>query len=203
MTNVVGTFTLSRSPPLLDPPRRTSARHLSLPARFLGRIFGSLGPDGRFSRMIRRRRIRRRGSSRSPGAGVARTFGLPTVVSISSNNFGPYQFPETDSPHDPQRARMPAPPRIRRRQSGATGSVDDRATSVDSRTRPAWRHVLAGGFGEHRNIDVVRAICRLLDELAPDGCHGPRDELIELVTDRPGHDLRYAIDPSRLVSTLG
>ncbi|MGH7465375.1 MAG: GDP-mannose 4,6-dehydratase, partial [Longimicrobiales bacterium] len=61
---------------------------------------------------------------------------------------------------------------------------------------------LVGGHGERRNIDVVRAICELVDELAPPLAR-PRAGLIEFVVDRPGHDLRYAIDSSRLKTRLG
>jgi dTDP-glucose 4,6-dehydratase len=61
---------------------------------------------------------------------------------------------------------------------------------------------LIGGHGERRNIDVVRTICELVDELAPPLAR-PRTELIEFVVDRPGHDYRYAIDPSHLTNTLG
>ena len=60
-----------------------------------------------------------------------------------------------------------------------------------------------GGLNEQRNIEVVRAICTLLDELAPDPTGGPRERLIEFVTDRPGHDLRYAIDPSKIEREIG
>jgi len=60
-----------------------------------------------------------------------------------------------------------------------------------------------GGDSERRNIDVVRSICRLLDELAPESPHRPHESLIRFVTDRPGHDARYAIDASKISSELG
>ena len=60
-----------------------------------------------------------------------------------------------------------------------------------------------GGHNEHTNISVVRAICRIVDELAPDAAIGPREQLISFVTDRPGHDLRYAIDAGKIARELG
>ena len=60
-----------------------------------------------------------------------------------------------------------------------------------------------GGDSERRNIDVVRSICRLLDEMAPESPHRPHESLIRFVTDRPGHDARYAIDASKISSELG
>jgi dTDP-glucose 4,6-dehydratase len=60
-----------------------------------------------------------------------------------------------------------------------------------------------GGDSERRNIDVVRAICRLLDEMVPESAHRPHDRLIEFVTDRPGHDHRYAIDAAKITNQLG
>ena len=60
-----------------------------------------------------------------------------------------------------------------------------------------------GGDSERKNIDVVRTICRLLDEMVPESPHWPHDKLIEFVTDRPGHDARYAIDASKITTELG
>ena len=60
-----------------------------------------------------------------------------------------------------------------------------------------------GGWNERTNIDVVRAICALVDEMAPNGAIGPRERLITYVTDRPGHDLRYAIDARKIERELG
>ena len=60
-----------------------------------------------------------------------------------------------------------------------------------------------GGDSERRNIDVVRTICRLLDEMLPESPHRPHERLIEFVTDRPGHDARYAIDASKIATELG
>ena len=60
-----------------------------------------------------------------------------------------------------------------------------------------------GGDSERRNIDVVRTICRLLDEMVPDSPHRPHDKLIAFVTDRPGHDARYAIDATKIATELG
>lgn len=83
--------------------------------------------------------------------------------------------------------------------------VDDHAEALITAAEAGvpGRSYNVGGRSERRNIDVVRAICALVDEMAPDAALGPRDKLIRFVTDRPGHDARYAIDCTRVEGELG
>ena len=135
------------------------------------------------------------------------TYGLPTLVSNTTNNYGPWQFPgKADSAGHAQRARRQEPARIRRRFPNAgldlcRGSCRGVGSSRGTRHSPAAPIALGHGSRD-RNIDVVRTICAVLDELVPDPA-GPRDRLIQFVEDRPGHDFRYEIDPSAAEAALG
>ena len=133
------------------------------------------------------------------------TFGLPVLVTNCSNNYGPWQFPEKLIPVMITKAQ-------RQEQLPIYGkglNVRD-WLHVEDHARALW-DVLAkgrvgetyniGGGAERRNIDVVETICRLMDERFPQ--RGPHDRLIHFVQDRPGHDLRYAIDAGKLQAELG
>ena len=135
-----------------------------------------------------------------------RTYGLPVVITNCSNNYGPYQFPE-----------KLIPLMILNALDGKSLPVYGRGDNVrdwlyvEDHAR-ALRHVLAhgtngrtyniGGQCERTNLEVVHALCAILDELVPDG-QGTYARLLEFVTDRPGHDRRYAIDNTRIASELG
>jgi dTDP-glucose 4,6-dehydratase len=131
---------------------------------------------------------------------------LPTLVTNCSNNYGPYQFPEKLIPHVIMSAlagnALPV--------YGDGGNVRDwlhvgdhcRAIiSVLERGKPGETYVI-GGDSERANIQVVRQICEILDELSPRP-GGPHSELITFVKDRPGHDRRYAMDASKIRAELG
>lgn len=134
-----------------------------------------------------------------------RTYGMPIVVSNCSNNYGPYHFPEKLIPLTILNA-------LEGRELPVYGAgenirdwlyVEDHARALDliaERGVPGETYNV-GGRNERRNIDVVRRICQVLDRLVP--TPRPREELIRFVTDRPGHDARYAIDASRLENELG
>lgn len=135
------------------------------------------------------------------------TYGLPALVTNCSNNYGPYHFPEKLIPltiiNGLEGEKLPV---------YGTGAnvrdwlyVDDHARAllaVAERGRPGATYCI-GGRSERTNLEVVRAICVLLDEFAPSKTIGSRQALITFVADRPGHDLRYAIDPSRICDELG
>ena len=209
-TNVVGTFTL------LEVARGYWS---ALPAdqaeafRFLhvstDEVYGSLGDDGLFREDTPYDPSSPYSASKAASDHLAkawaRTYGLPVVVSNCSNNYGPYHFPEKLIPLTILNA-------LEGRELPVYGAgdnvrdwlyVEDHARALDliaARGRIGETYNV-GGRNERRNIDVVRRICQLLDELVPGAA--PRESLIRFVTDRPGHDARYAIDATRLETELG
>jgi dTDP-glucose 4,6-dehydratase len=136
-----------------------------------------------------------------------RTYGFPVVVTNCSNNYGPYQFPEKLIPLVTLNALEGKPLPV----YGDGSQVRD-WLHVDDHAR-ALRLVLAkgktgetyniGGHNEKTNLEVVKTICALLDELVPDSPQVPHASLITYVSDRPGHDLRYAIDAAKIKNALG
>jgi len=136
-----------------------------------------------------------------------RTYGFPVVVTNCSNNYGPYQFPEKLIPLVTLNALEGKPLPV----YGDGSQVRD-WLHVDDHAR-ALRLVLEqgetgetyniGGHNEKTNLDVVKTICSLLDQLVPDSPYKPHDALITFVTDRPGHDVRYAIDAGKIEKDLG
>lgn len=209
-TNVTGTFTL------LEVARDFWGR---LPAaeaerfRFLhvstDEVYGSLGDEGLFHEDTPYDPSSPYSASKAASDHLAkawaRTYGLPVVVSNCSNNYGPYHFPEKLIPLIVLNA-------MAGRELPVYGAgdnirdwlyVEDHARALDliaSRGRIGETYNV-GGRNERRNIDVVRRICTLLDELMP--AAAPRESLIRHVTDRPGHDERYAIDATKLETELG
>lgn len=138
-----------------------------------------------------------------------RTFGLPTIVTNCSNNYGPYHFPEKLIPLTILNALQgkSLPVYGNGQQIRDWLYVDDHAcalyTVVTKGTIGETYNI--GGHNEQKNIDVVRGICSLLDELRPNHPNKIKsyNELITFVTDRPGHDVRYAIDASKIDRELG
>jgi len=134
------------------------------------------------------------------------TYGIPVLTTNCSNNYGPFQFPEKLIPLVVVNALAGKPLPI----YGDGANVRDwlyvgdhcsaiRAVLDKGRVGETYN---VGGWNEMSNVDVVRTICRLLDELAPDPA-GPFERLIHFVKDRPGHDRRYAIDARKIESELG
>jgi dTDP-glucose 4,6-dehydratase len=134
------------------------------------------------------------------------TYGLPTIVTNCSNNYGPYHFPEKLIPHIIIRglAGQSLPVYGKGLNIRDWLYVEDhaRALSLVVESGGVGETYNVGGRNERTNIDVVKTICKLLDKLAPSGA-GPRESLITYVADRPGHDMRYAIDASKLERELG
>ena len=135
------------------------------------------------------------------------TYGLPVLTTNCSNNYGPFQFPEKLIPLVILNAMQGKPLPV----YGDGQNVRDWLFVTDHCA--AIRTVLArgspgevyniGGDCERANLDVVRAICRALDEFLPGSAHRPHERLIAFVPDRPGHDRRYAIDTSKVKRELG
>jgi dTDP-glucose 4,6-dehydratase len=211
-TNVVGTFTLlqeaRRHWRRLGPKHRSNFRFLHVST---DEVFGSLASGGFFTEQTPYAPSSPYSASKAGADHLGRawhhTYGLPVIITNCSNNYGPYQFPEKLIPLTIMNAVQGKPLPV----YGRGENVRDWLFVADH--VEALLAVLAnghvgevyaiGGQAEKRNIDVVRTICRLLDELRPDATVGSRQSLIRFVADRPGHDLRYAVDPSKIRRELG
>lgn len=211
-TNVVGTCEL------LDACRHywrrlTGPRHEAF--RFLhvstDEVYGSLGKTGTFTEETRYAPNSPYAASKAAADFFVRayhhTYGLPTLTTNCSNNYGPYQFPEKLIPLMILNALegKPLPVYGDGRQVRDWLFVEDHCEAI--------RTVLArgmvgevyniGGNCERANLDVVRTICELVDRLRPGLPHSPCTNLITYVADRPGHDRRYAIDAGKINAQLG
>ncbi|WP_010337071.1 dTDP-glucose 4,6-dehydratase [Sphingobium yanoikuyae] len=209
-TNIVGTFTLLEAARAywkrLEAPQQALFRFLHVST---DEVYGSLGEDGLFIETTPYAPTSPYSASKASSDHLAKswyhTYGLPVVVSNCSNNYGPYHFPEKLIPLTILNALSGRPLPVY-----GTGEnvrdwlfVDDHARALDliASTGLPGETYNVGGRNERKNIDVVRAICTILDELVP--VETPREELIRFVSDRPGHDARYAIDATRLETELG
>jgi dTDP-glucose 4,6-dehydratase len=135
------------------------------------------------------------------------THGLPVVISNCSNNYGPYQFPEKLIPLVILNALEKKPLPVYGEGANVRDwlYVEDHARALElvlTRGRIGETYLI-GGTGERTNLQVVRAICAILDEKRPRASGRSYEELITFVPDRPGHDRRYAIDPTKAESELG
>jgi dTDP-glucose 4,6-dehydratase len=174
-------------------------------------VFGSLGPDDFFRETSPYQPNSPYSASKAASDHLARawhhTYGLPTVASNCSNNYGPYHFPEKLIPLVILNALEGKPLPVYGAGSNIRDwlHVEDHARAlVTIATRGALGESYnVGGWNERTNLAVVEAICDLVDEMAPDPKIGPRKTLITFVTDRPGHDQRYAIDASKIKRELG
>jgi dTDP-glucose 4,6-dehydratase len=208
-TNIVGTYTLLDVARAywsdLSPRRKESFRfhHVST-----DEVFGSLGRDGRFTEASQYAPNSPYSASKASSDHLVRawhhTFGLPVIITNCSNNYGPYQFPEKLIPlvilNGVQGKPLPV--------YGAGENVRD-WIYVDDHARALWIAATKGKVGETyniggeaelRNIEVVQQICDVLDELVP--ASTSRRDLIAFVTDRPGHDARYAMDICKIKHDL-
>jgi len=172
-------------------------------------VYGSLGPTGLFTEETaydpRSPYSASKASSDHLALAWFHTYGLPVVVSNCSNNYGPYHFPEKLIPLVILNALEGRPLPVYGDGSNVRDwlFVEDHARAlrlVLERGRLGEKYNV-GGRNERTNLQVVERICDLVDEMAPRG--GSRRELITFVTDRPGHDARYAIDATKLETELG
>ncbi len=135
------------------------------------------------------------------------TYGIPTITTNCSNNYGPFQFPEKLIPLVILNALADKPLPVYGDGSNVRDwlYVHDHCSAIRlalARGRPGETYNI-GGNNERTNIDVVRTICRILDELRPAASRKPYESLITFVADRPGHDHRYAIDAKKSSGELG
>jgi len=211
-TNVVGTFTLLEAARSywngLEDDDKAGFRFLHVST---DEVYGSLGPkDPAFTESHPYQPNSPYSASKAASDHLVRsyfhTYGLPVLTTNCSNNYGPYQFPEKLIPLVIANALAGKPLPV----YGDGLNVRDWLYVADHCS--AVRRVLeagrpgetynVGGRAEMCNIDIVRRLCALVDELRPDPA-GPRERLITFVKDRPGHDRRYAIDASRIEAELG
>jgi dTDP-glucose 4,6-dehydratase len=173
-------------------------------------VYGSLGATGAFTEDRALQPSSPYAASKAAGDLFAgawhRTYGLPVLVSHGSNTYGPWQFPEKLIPTVVLAAieGRPIPVYGEGRNTRDWIHVGDHVEAlvqIFARGAPGRTYNVGGG-AERTNLDLVTAICALLDRLAPDPA-GPHARAITFVADRPGHDLRYAIDGSRIATELG
>ena len=211
-TNVVGTFALLQAAlgywRALPAPQRDAFRfhHVST-----DEVFGSLGEQGLFCETTAYDPRSPYSASKAASDHLVRawhhTYGLPTIVTNCSNNYGPYHFPEKLIPlmiiNALEGLKLPV--------YGAGTNVRDwlyvedhaRALVLAATSGKPGETYCIGGRCEMTNLEVVESICALMDELAPNDRIGPRKSLISFVADRPGHDQRYAIDCAKIATELG
>jgi dTDP-glucose 4,6-dehydratase len=172
-------------------------------------VFGSLGPTGQFTEDTPYDPRSPYSASKAASDHLVRawheTYGLPVVLTNCSNNYGPYHFPEKLIPVVILNALHGRPIPVYGKGENVRDwlYVEDHADALllVVQKGAVGRSYNIGGENERRNIDLVRTICTLLDEMAPKST--PYADQITFVTDRPGHDARYAIDPSRIRDELG
>jgi dTDP-glucose 4,6-dehydratase len=214
-TNVVGTFNLLEACRALwlDHPKSEAGgakpdfrfHHVST-----DEVYGSLGPTGFFTETTPYAPNSPYSSSKAASDMLVRayhhTYGLPTVITNCSNNYGPYQFPEKLIPVVIQSllARQPVPvygDGMNVRDWLYVGDHAEALWTVLTRGRPGETYNI-GGHNEWANLHIVELICDLIDEMAPH-LGGHSRKLISFVKDRPGHDRRYAIDAGKIQRELG
>ncbi len=204
-TNIVGTFRLLELA-RAHPDRLTLFHHVST-----DEVFGSLGAEGYFTETTAYQPNSPYAASKAASDHLVRayhkTYGLPITISNCSNNYGPYQFPEKLIPliilNALEGKTLPVygDGKNVRDWLYVTDHCDAIWKVMQDGQRGATYNI--GGNTEKQNIDVVETICAILDETAADTDIGPRRDLITFVTDRPGHDRRYAIDATKLKQELG
>lgn len=211
-TNVVGTFTMLQSS--LDYWRQLAAeargafRYLQVST---DEVYGALGETGKFTEASPMAPNSPYAASKAAGDLLVRawshTYGLPTVTTNCSNNYGPRQHPEKLIPHliTCALAGKPLPIYGNGRNTRDWIHVEDHNTGIFlalERGRLGETYCF-GGDAERRNIDVARQVCRILDRLRPRADAVSYETQIQFVADRPGHDWRYAIDDTLAQTELG
>lgn len=174
-------------------------------------VFGSLGAEGKFSEKTPYAPNSPYSASKASSDHLVRawnhTYGLPTIISNCSNNYGPYQFPEKLIPLMITNALngKKLPIYGDGQQIRDWLHVDDHVTALYHLLRygKVGESYAVGGNNERANLDVVASICQILDSILPSLNGDSYYSLIEFVEDRPGHDQRYAIDASKIYNELG
>jgi dTDP-glucose 4,6-dehydratase len=208
-TNFVGTYQLLEAArqywTALPSSRRTRFRFIHVST---DEVFGSLSSEGRFREDTPYQPSSPYSASKAGADHLAqawhKTYGLPVILCNCSNNYGPYQFPEKLIPLSILNASDIMPLTVYGDGSHIRDwlYVEDFADGLVrllSRAQPGDRYNFRGG-GEYTNLEVAKLICAILDRTVPST--QPRDSLITFVADRPGHDLRYAVDATKACAEL-
>jgi len=211
-TNILGTATLLQSALAywrgLDESAKAAFRfqHIST-----DEVYGTLGDDGFFTEKTPYSPHSPYSASKASSDHLVRawhdTYGLPVLITNCSNNYGPYHFPEKLIPlvilNCLESKSLPV--------YGKGANVRDwlyvedhaRALLLVNEKGVSGQTYNVGGHNERTNLEVVKTVCAILDELRPRANGSKYESLISYVADRPGHDLRYAIDPDKLMNELG
>jgi dTDP-glucose 4,6-dehydratase len=207
-TNVMGTYNMLQAARHYwegcGKPKAFRFHHIST-----DEVFGSLGATGQFTEETpydpRSPYSASKASSDHLVRAWAETYGLPVVLTNCSNNYGPFHFPEKLIPVVILSALAGKPIPIYGKGENVRDwlYVEDHADALllVLEKGAVGRSYNIGGENERSNLELVQTICTILDTLKP--ASAPYADLIEFVTDRPGHDLRYAIDPTRIREELG
>ena len=210
-TNIIGTYTLleqARAYVAEDASRAETFRFVHVST---DEVYGELGPTGKFTEDTPYQPSSPYSASKASSDHLARawhrTFDLPVMVTNCSNNFGPFQYPEKLIPVVILNALRGEPIPIYGRGDNIRDwlFVEDHAralVTVLEKGRPGETYNV-GASNERTNLEVVRAICALMDELVVESAVPDHGSLISFVGDRPGHDWRYAIDATRIQADLG
>jgi dTDP-glucose 4,6-dehydratase len=211
-TNIVGTFNLLQASlgyyRGLSADRAANFRFVHVST---DEVFGSLGPEGHFSETTPYDPRSPYSASKAASDHLVRawhhTYGLPILITNCSNNYGPYQFPEKLIPVVILKC-------IREESIPVYGKGENirdwlyvvdhcKAIETVAARGTIGETYTVGGNNEMRNIDLVKKLCEIMDTLRPRGDRKHYEDLINYVTDRPGHDMRYAIDPRKIREKLG
>ncbi len=211
-TNVRGTMTLLSASleywKSLEGPRKESFRYVQIST---DEVFGALGPEGKFSETTPYAPNSPYSASKAAADHLVNawhhTYGLPTIITNCSNNYGPYQYPEKLIPHMiiSGLAGNPLPVYGKGANIRDWIHVEDHCDGIWlalTKGRPGQSYCF-GGDAERKNIDVVRELCRLMDEMRPREDGLSHESSMVFVADRLGHDFRYAIDDSKARTELG
>lgn len=211
-TNILGTYTLLETArsywQSLEPQRKEQFRfhHIST-----DEVYGSLGKRGLFTEHSPYQPSSPYSASKAASDHLVHawhhTYHLPTVMTNCSNNYGPYQFPEKLIPlmiiNAIEGQALPVYGQGQNIRDWLYVEDHVRALEIVLKHGNIGETYNIGGHNEKQNLEVVHTLCTLLDELLPHSPHCPHHQLITFVQDRPGHDLRYAIDARHIQQTLG
>jgi len=218
-TNVTGTATLLQSalaywktlPEIKQSNNQTIKQSFRFQHISTDEVYGSLGAEGFFTEKTPYAPHSPYSASKASSDHLVRawhdTYGMPTLITNCSNNYGPYHFPEKLIPLVILNALDGKPLPVYGKGANVRDwlFVEDHARAlllVNEKGVPGETYNV-GGHNERTNLEVVKTVCSILDELRPRADGTKYESLITYVADRPGHDLRYAIDPAKLMGELG